>query len=95
MQGGAISGHAATAFFVATVIAVSFPDIWIIAGSYALAALVAQSRVEGQIHSLREVIIGGVVATIIGVLIVGAPKWLGTRLDWIEVLWQGVLTRVR
>jgi diacylglycerol kinase (ATP) len=95
MQGGAISGHAATAFFVATVIAVSFPDIWIIAGSYALAALVAQSRVEGQIHSIREVAIGGVVATIVGVLIVGAPKWLGTRLDGIEALWQGVLTRVR
>ena len=63
LKGGIISGHSAVGFFLATTI---FFMSWNIAAglmAFALAVLVAQSRVEGGIHTLEEVIIGGVVAT--------------------------------
>jgi len=37
--------------------------------AYLLALLVAESRVEGQIHSLSEVIIGGVMGTLVGFIV--------------------------
>lgn len=37
--------------------------------TYILALLVAESRVEGKIHSLMEVVIGGIMGSLVGIII--------------------------
>ena len=63
LQGGAISGHAALAFAGATLIATLGHSLLVALLAYFLAYLVSQSRVEGGIHSVREVVAGGVLGT--------------------------------
>ncbi len=63
LKGGIISGHSAVGFFLATTILFMSWNIAVGLMAFALAVLVAQSRVEGGIHTLEEVIIGAVVAT--------------------------------
>ncbi|MCX8053031.1 MAG: diacylglycerol kinase [Armatimonadetes bacterium] len=64
-RGGIVSGHAALGFFLATTILFTSKKLAVGAMAFALAALVAQSRVEGGIHTLREVVTGALVATLI------------------------------
>jgi diacylglycerol kinase (ATP) len=59
LQGGAVSGHAALAFAVATLIALLGQNLLLSLLALFLAFLVSQSRVEGGIHSMREVFLGG------------------------------------
>jgi diacylglycerol kinase (ATP) len=59
LQGGAVSGHAALAFAIATLIAMLGQNLLLGLLAFFLAFLVSQSRVEGGIHSLREVFLGG------------------------------------
>jgi diacylglycerol kinase (ATP) len=59
LQGGAVSGHAALAFAVATLIALLGQNLLLALLAFFLAFLVSQSRVEGGIHSFREVLWGG------------------------------------
>jgi diacylglycerol kinase (ATP) len=60
LQGGIISGHAAVAFALAvSIVKRAGMDALTIVLVILLALMVAQSRVEGKIHSLQEVIIGG------------------------------------
>jgi diacylglycerol kinase (ATP) len=60
LQGGIISGHAAVAFVLAVSIIKRVGwDAMTILLVMVLALMVAQSRVEGKIHTLQEVIIGG------------------------------------
>jgi diacylglycerol kinase (ATP) len=67
--GGAVSGHSALAFFVATSI-LFLTASWGIAGlAFALAILIAQSRIQGRIHSLDETVIGGVLGIAVGTLV--------------------------
>jgi len=68
LHGGWPSGHTALAFGAATA-------IWFYTGSaaagvlsFAIAALVAQSRVEGEVHTIPQVILGA----LLGLLIVTA-----------------------
>lgn len=75
LQGGAVSGHAALAFAGATLIALLGKTLILGLVAYFLAYLVSQSRVEGGIHSLREVALGGVLGATISYavfLLVGA-----------------------
>jgi len=65
-RGGLVSAHSALAFFC-------FISVWFLTGDYivrglafALAILVAQSRVDAGIHTVREVLIGIVVAVVVG-----------------------------
>lgn len=61
-KGGVVSAHSAVGFFLATTILfMSNRAMGIMA--FLLATLVAQSRVEGGIHTLREVIMGALLAT--------------------------------
>jgi diacylglycerol kinase (ATP) len=60
LQGGAVSGHAALAFAGATLIALLGNSLLVGLLAYFLAYLVSQSRIEGGIHNLREVLLGGV-----------------------------------
>lgn len=68
-QGGTVSGHAALSFSVATIIA-AYNQIMIVSLlAYFLAFLVAESRVEGGIHKGTEVLAGGIMGTLVTVLI--------------------------
>jgi diacylglycerol kinase (ATP) len=58
-KGGAVSGHSALAAYLFTAITYkSNNNTLIIAMALALAFLVAQSRLEGGIHTLRELLLG-------------------------------------
>ncbi len=60
LSGGIVSGHSAVAFLLAvTIIYRAGLDYLSAALALTLALLVAQSRVEGKIHTLQEVVIGG------------------------------------
>ncbi|MGF0039897.1 diacylglycerol kinase [Peptoniphilaceae bacterium SGI.131] len=68
-QGGSVSGHSAISFAIATIGAIMSQDIGISLLFYILAAIVAESRVETKIHSITEVVIGGMLGTVVaGVL---------------------------
>ncbi|MDQ6825737.1 MAG: diacylglycerol kinase [Candidatus Eremiobacteraeota bacterium] len=59
-QGGAVSGHAALAFAMATILALFYQRPLLALLAFALAFLVAQSRVEAGIHSAMEVAWGAI-----------------------------------
>ena len=67
--GGIVSGHAAIGFAIATSITFLAQDALVTTLSYMTALLVAESRVELKIHSIREVILGGIMGTFITILI--------------------------
>lgn len=60
LTGGMPSGHSALAFSLATISAFLTSNIFSIIIAYLLATLVAQSRVEGGIHTFIEVVWGGI-----------------------------------
>jgi len=59
LSGGVVSGHSAVSFCLATTIIYRANDYFVGIVALLLAFLVAQSRVEGKIHTIKEVIIGG------------------------------------
>ncbi|HUU54898.1 MAG TPA: diacylglycerol kinase [Armatimonadota bacterium] len=65
-RGGLVSAHSALGFFCFVSICFLTPDIIVRALGFALAVLVAQSRVDAGIHTVREVIVGTVVALVLG-----------------------------
>lgn len=67
--GGIISGHAAVGFTIATSITFLTEDALVTTLSYSIALLVAESRVELKIHSVKEVIIGAILGTFITILV--------------------------
>lgn len=69
MRGGAISGHAAIAFFIGTVIFYVAQSRLAAFLGFLLAVVVAQSRVEAKIHSFQEVAFGALFGTIMGTVI--------------------------
>jgi diacylglycerol kinase (ATP) len=68
MHGGWPSGHTAVAFGAATAIGFVTGSAAILVLALAIAALVAQSRVEGEIHTIPQVVLGA----LLGILIVTA-----------------------
>ena len=68
-MGGIVSGHSAIGFCIATSITYLTEDILVATLSYLIALLVAESRVELKIHSLREVILGGILGILITTII--------------------------
>ena len=67
-QGGTISGHSAVAFCVATIITFLVENILVVTLTFGLALLVAESRVEGKIHTAMEVILGSALGIIVAIL---------------------------
>ncbi len=65
-RGGLVSAHSALAFFCFISICFLTRDIIVSSLAFALAFLVAQSRLDAGIHTLREVAIGIVVALVVG-----------------------------
>ena len=68
-QGGIVSGHAAVSFCIATTIAFIANNMLVSTLAFFMAILVGESRVEGRIHSLFEVIVGALLGIIVGVLV--------------------------
>jgi diacylglycerol kinase (ATP) len=68
-KGGAVSMHSAIGFFIACTILFMSRQIAVGIMAFLLAVLIAQSRVEGGIHSLREVVIGALLATGVAVVV--------------------------
>lgn len=66
MQGGWPSGHAAVAFGAATIVGFMTGSAGALALGYFIAFLVVQSRVEAQIHTIPQVIVG----TLVGIVVV-------------------------
>lgn len=69
LKGGMPSGHSAIAFSFATMISLITADTLIATLSYLMALLVAQTRIEADVHSLYETIMGAVLGTAITALI--------------------------
>lgn len=69
LRGGMPSGHSAVAFSVATTIALISEQPVVIILSYFLAFVVAQSRVDSEVHSILEVLVGGVFGTLLTMLL--------------------------
>lgn len=65
-RGGWMSAHTALAFFCFISVCYLTQDVVIWVLSLVLALLVAQSRVDAGIHSLRDVLVGAVVALVVG-----------------------------
>ena len=68
-QGGAVSGHAAVAFCVATIVAFLAQNMLVTTMTYGLALLVGESRIEGKIHSFIEVVLGSILGLLVGILV--------------------------
>ncbi|MDO5037086.1 MAG: diacylglycerol kinase [Tissierellia bacterium] len=73
-QGGAVSGHAALAFCLATSAAFISMNGIVAIISFTLALLVAESRVEGGIHELKEAVLGGILGLAVAIILF---SWMG------------------
>lgn len=69
LKGGMPSGHSALAFSVATAIALITEEPVCILLSYLMAFITAQSRVDSEVHSILEVVVGGIFGTLLTVFI--------------------------
>jgi diacylglycerol kinase (ATP) len=69
LRGGMPSGHSALSFSIATTIALITEEPITIMLSYLLALIVAQSRVDSNIHSIIEVVLGGIFGTTLTIFI--------------------------
>lgn len=69
LKGGMPSGHSALSFAIATIIALSTKGALITVLGYVMALLVAQSRIEGKIHSFTEVLAGATLGIFIVILV--------------------------
>ncbi len=70
------SGHAAQAFLTSYLLVAFFHPRWYaLVGLYALAAAVALSRVYAGQHFPADIIAGGSIGTLFGVLWVNSPLW--------------------
>jgi diacylglycerol kinase (ATP) len=65
MQGGWPSGHTALAFGAATAVGFVTGSAGVLVLCLMIAALVAQSRVEGEIHTIPQVVLGAALGTLI------------------------------
>ena len=69
LRGGMPSGHAAVSFAAATSVAFLSKSFLAIILTFALAVMVAQSRLLFRIHTYREVFVGGLLGVIVTVLV--------------------------
>lgn len=71
LHGGVVSGHTAIAFFLCTSVLFLAQHALVAFLTILLALLVAQSRVEAGIHTVREVLFGALLGIIIPVVLYG------------------------
>jgi diacylglycerol kinase (ATP) len=75
LRGGIPSGHAAVAFSIATAASLNTLDPLISLLSLTLAGMVSHSRLLMKIHTMREIIIGACVGSVITLLVLQLFKW--------------------
>lgn len=80
LRGGWPSGHSALAFGAATLLAFITGSAAVLVVGYFIAFLVAQSRVEGEIHSISQVVLG----SLLGILVVASVWQLAAALHLIR-----------
>jgi len=76
LHGGILSGHAAIAFSVATLVTLSTQDPLTSLLTLLLAVMVSHSRLLMHIHTTREVFLGAVTGLTVTVIVTLAFKWL-------------------
>ena len=69
LKGGMPSGHAALAFAIATSITLMTERVEASSLAYLMALLVAQSRIEGKIHTFWETVAGAILGTLVAIVI--------------------------
>lgn len=69
LKGGMPSGHAALAFALATAITLNGERVVTSTLAYMMAVLVAQSRIEGKIHTFWETVAGGLLGALIAIVV--------------------------
>ena len=70
LKGGMPSGHSALAFAIATSIMMLMPNRTIISAlAYIMAILVAQSRIEGKIHTFWETVAGALLGILVATIV--------------------------
>lgn len=74
LRGGMPSGHSAMAFSIATIIALVTVEPAAIMLSYLMAFIVAQSRVDSEVHSILEVTVGAAFGILLTVILFGIFK---------------------
>jgi diacylglycerol kinase (ATP) len=74
---GAVSGHSAVAFFLATTIVFVAGNVFAAGLAILLALLVAQSRVEARFDTVREVVFGAALALVLTASAYQLPQWIG------------------
>lgn|SRR5574344_684012 len=67
--GGSVSGHAALAFNLSTIATILADNISLIIIVNILAIIVAESRYEAKIHSLKEVVLGSILGISLALLL--------------------------
>lgn len=81
LHGGVVSGHAAIAFFLCTLILLVSQHPLVASLAILLALLVSQSRVDSGVHSFREVVYGALLGVLLPVLLYRllpvVAEWLG------------------
>ena len=68
-QGGQVSGHSALGFGMATTISLLSSDTLITTMAFLMAAMISQSRIEGNIHTAEETVIGGALGIFVMIII--------------------------
>ena len=69
LKGGMPSGHSAISFAIATAISLISQYHTVIILSYIMAFITAQSRVDSEVHSVWEVVVGAVFGILITIFI--------------------------
>lgn len=71
-HGGTVSGHTALGFFFAVAVIIVSNNLMAAILAMLLAALIAQSRVEAGVHTLREVVLGA----LLGITLAAVIYWV-------------------
>lgn len=69
LHGGMPSGHSAIAFSIATTITLITKESIVIILAYLMAVIVAQSRVDSEVHSVFEVFVGALVGSLLTIFL--------------------------
>jgi len=75
LQGGTPSGHAAIAFSIATSVSLNTKDPLISLLCLSMAVMVSHSRLLMRIHTIKEVILGGITGSVITILVLLSFKY--------------------
>ena len=75
LHGGLLSGHAAIAFSIATIVTLSTQEPIVSLLTLALAVMVSHSRLLMHIHTLKEIILGAVTGLGITLAVILFFRW--------------------